>query len=62
MTMGFEWDQVQDSLTRRRYDNVMATYVILSTKKSKVKGHTITVKYSSSPDPNNCGPSPTQEA
>lgn len=44
--MGFEWDQVQDSLTERRFNSVMALSIILSIKKAKVEGHTIMVRLS----------------
>lgn len=41
---------------------MMATILILSTKKPKVEGQTITERPSSSPGPNSRGPSSTQEA
>ncbi|KAF5924631.1 hypothetical protein HPG69_004503 [Diceros bicornis minor] len=40
MNMVFEWDKGQDSLGRRRYDNVVAMYLILSSKEPEVEGHT----------------------
>lgn len=35
LTMWFEWDHIQDSMTRRGYDRLMATFLILSTKNSR---------------------------
>lgn len=35
MKMGFEWDHIQDSMTRRGYDRLMAAYLMLSTKNSR---------------------------
>ena len=35
---GFEQDKIQEVGIRRKYDKVMGTYLILSTRKMKVKG------------------------
>lgn len=42
--LGFEQDQVQDSVTSKRYNTVMFTSLILSTKKLIVECHTIVVR------------------
>lgn len=44
MQMGFEWEQIEESVTRRSYDSLMATYLILSKTKCEVNGHIIKVK------------------
>lgn len=61
MNLGFEWDQIQDSLKSKRYNSMMTMYLILSTKKSTRAGHTFLVRPFGSPDLNMCGPSPTEE-
>lgn len=42
--LGFQWDQVQDSVTSKRYNIVMFTYLIWSTKKLIVECHAIVVR------------------
>lgn len=42
--LGFEQDQVQDSVTSKRYNTVMFTSFILSTKKLIVECHAIVVR------------------
>lgn len=61
MHLGFEWDQIQDSLMGKRHSRVVATHPILSTKKPKVQCHTIMARPFCSPDPNSHNPSATWE-
>lgn len=58
--MGFEQHEIQESVTGRRYNNIMGTYLILDTTKTKMKGHTIRVGSCPSPEPS-ISLSPTQE-
>lgn len=41
MNMGFEWNQMHNSLRSKNYDSMVATYLVLSTKKPKMKLCTI---------------------
>lgn len=61
MNLGFEWDQIQDSLKSKRYNSTMAMYLTLSTKKPTRAGCTIFVRPFGSLDLNSHGPSPTEE-
>lgn len=49
--LGFEWNEIQESVTERKYNKVMGTYLILSTTKTKLKGHTIRLRPTCFPDP-----------
>lgn len=37
----FEQDEIQEPVIERKYDKVMGMYLILSARKTKVKGHAI---------------------
>ncbi|XP_070363501.1 serine/threonine-protein kinase MARK2-like isoform X1 [Equus asinus] len=44
LSMGFQQDRIEDSLKNKRYDSLMATYLMLSDKKPRVVGHSILVR------------------
>ncbi|XP_045678804.1 serine/threonine-protein kinase MARK2-like [Phyllostomus hastatus] len=50
-SMGFREHEIQESLTQKKYNRVMGTYLILKTSKTQMKGHTIQVRPRPSPDP-----------
>ena len=50
--MGFKEHEIQESLTQKKYNRVMGTYLILKTMKAHMKGRTIRVRPRPSPDPN----------
>ena len=61
--LGFEWNQIQDSVTHENWDKVMAMDLILSTKTPKAGGYTTKVRHILSLDVNSHGPSsPTRSA
>lgn len=63
INLEFEWDQTQDSLKSKMYNSVMATYLILSTKKPQVENHTNLARSFCSPDPRSCStPSPASNS
>lgn len=35
MKMGFEWEHIEESVTRRSYDRLMGTHLMLNTKKPR---------------------------
>lgn len=39
--LGFEQDEVQEPVIERKYDKVTGMYLILSARKTKVRGHAI---------------------
>lgn len=53
MKIGFEWNKIQESFKRRRYD-IMAMFLILNSKKPQVDGHTSTGRSIPSIDTNSC--------
>lgn len=40
-SLGFEQDEVQEPVIERKYDKVTGMYLILSARKTKVRGHAI---------------------
>lgn len=62
VSMGFESDEIEIALTKKAYNNVMGTYLILHTKKPKVRCQTIRVKPFQSTNLNSLSPSSDQEA
>ncbi|KAF6357144.1 hypothetical protein mRhiFer1_010065 [Rhinolophus ferrumequinum] len=58
VNLGFQWDRIQDALTNKTLNNVMATYLILNTEMPKLQCRTIWVRPFHSPDHS---PAPTQE-
>lgn len=59
VNMGFQWNKIQQSLRRRRYGNIMATFLILYPKKPEVEGHTNTLRSIPSIGPNSWSSLPT---
>lgn len=61
MKMGFEQEHIEESMTRRSYNRLMGTYLILSTKNPQEKVCTIKVKPFCYSDLNSPRPSPTSK-
>lgn len=59
--MGFEREHIKESVTRRSYDRLMSTYLILSTKKPQGKVRPIKVRPFCGLDLNSPRPSPTHK-
>ena len=59
VNMGLQWNKIQQSLRRRRYGNIMATFLILYPKKPEVEGHTNTLRSIPSIGPNSWSSLPT---
>ncbi|EPQ17009.1 Serine/threonine-protein kinase MARK2 [Myotis brandtii] len=49
-SLGFKQDNIQESVTQRKFDKAMGTYLILRVMKTKMPGHTIKVRPYRSPD------------
>ncbi|KAF6323473.1 hypothetical protein mRhiFer1_010731 [Rhinolophus ferrumequinum] len=44
LNLGFHWEDIKDTLSKKTYNNVLAKYCILNTKKTKVQYHTFKIK------------------
>nr|KAF6346977.1 hypothetical protein mPipKuh1_011259 [Pipistrellus kuhlii] len=49
-SLGFKQDDIQESVTQRKFDRVMGTYLILRMMKTKMPGRTVRVRPCYSPD------------
>lgn len=58
MKMGFQWNQIQQSLKRRRYDNTMALFLILKSQKPQGHGDASTGRSLPSTEVSSCGALP----
>ncbi|KAF5922458.1 hypothetical protein HPG69_009502 [Diceros bicornis minor] len=59
VSMGYAWEEIQDSSMNQKYGKVMTTYVLPGYKRSEPQGYTITLKPLPSDDPTkSCTPSP----
>ena len=56
-----ECNEIQETLKHKRLTSMMASHLILSGKNPRVECRTVVAGPFSSPHPNSCGPSPTQE-
>ncbi|KAF6321352.1 hypothetical protein mRhiFer1_008467 [Rhinolophus ferrumequinum] len=61
VNLGFHWEDIKDTLSNNIYNNIMATYLILHTKKPKLQYRTIKVKPFHPPEFQSFSPSPAQE-
>lgn len=61
LNLGSQWDQIQDTMNKKTYNNVMASYLLLKTKKSNIQCHDIWIRRLHAPSLNSRSAAPAQE-
>lgn len=61
LNLGFHWEDIKDTLSKKTYNNVLDKYCILNTEKPKVQYHTFKIKPFHSPELQSPSLFPAQE-